>query len=166
MRKIGLKLKQQKWGRMWRKKTKKKTEYMRRRDRWIGNGGKKRRGMKSSNKRKGGKCQWILRKSSQWCNWDMKRTRRVRKKEKKREGKKKRKRGRNSGKVRVTDDEFKWSQANEWRKLNWNNQNEEEFEETDMTDEEICKIGKNDRWIRNAGDNSRGMKSRNKRKWG
>ena len=26
--------------------------------------------MKSSNKRKGGKCQVILRKSSQWCNWD------------------------------------------------------------------------------------------------
>ena len=81
-------------------------------------------------------------------------------------GGKKRKRGKNSGKVRVTGDEFKWSQANEWGKLNWNNQNEEEFEETDMTDEEICKIGKKDRSIRNAGDNSRGMKSRNKRKWG
>ena len=28
--------------------------------------------MKNSNKRKGGKCQGILRKSSQWYNWDMK----------------------------------------------------------------------------------------------
>ena len=44
---------------------------------------KKRKGMKSSNKRKGGKCQGILRKSSQWCNWDMKRKRRVRKKKRK-----------------------------------------------------------------------------------
>ena len=44
--------------------------------------------MKSSNKRKGGKCQGILRKSSQWCNWDMKRMRRGRKKKKKRERKK------------------------------------------------------------------------------
>ena len=43
---------------------------------------KKRRGTKSSNKRKGGKCQGISRKSSQWCNWDMKRKRRIRKKEK------------------------------------------------------------------------------------
>ena len=33
---------------------------------------KKRKGIKSSNKRKGWKCQGILRKSSQWCNWDMK----------------------------------------------------------------------------------------------
>ena len=33
----------------------------------------KRGGMKSSNKRKGGKCQGILQKSSQWCNWDLKR---------------------------------------------------------------------------------------------
>ena len=29
--------------------------------------------MISSNKRKEGKCQRILRKSSEWCNWDMKR---------------------------------------------------------------------------------------------
>ena len=51
--------------------------------------------------RKGGKCQGILRKSSQWCNWDMKRMRSVRKKKKKRE-RKRRKGGRNSGKGRVT----------------------------------------------------------------
>ena len=31
---------------------------------------------------------------------------------------------------------LKWSQDNEWGKLDWNNKNEEE------TDEEICKIGK------------------------
>ena len=37
---------------------------------------------------------------------------------------------------------------------------EEEFEETD---EEICKIGKKDCQIGNAGDNRRGMKSRNTR---
>ena len=42
------------------------------------------------------------------------------------------KRDRNSGKGRATDDKFKWTQAsNEWGKLIWNNQNEEEFEETD-----------------------------------
>ena len=44
---------------------------------------KRLRGMESSNKRKGGKCQGILRKSSQWCKWDMKGKRRVRKKKKK-----------------------------------------------------------------------------------
>ena len=49
-------------------------------NRWIGNGRKERRGMKSSIERKGGKCQGILSKLSQWCNWDMKRKRRVRKK--------------------------------------------------------------------------------------
>ena len=40
---------------------------------------KKRRAMKISNKKKGGKCQGILGKSSQWCNLDMKGKRRVRK---------------------------------------------------------------------------------------
>ena len=45
----------------------------------------------------------MLRKSSQWCNWDMNRKRRVRKKNEK-EGEKKRKWGRNSGKGRATDD--------------------------------------------------------------
>ena len=38
--------------------------------------------MKSRNKRKRGKCQGILRISSQWYNWDMKKKRRVRKKKK------------------------------------------------------------------------------------
>ena len=52
-------------------------------------GEKKRRGMKSNNNRKRGKCQGILRKSWQWCNWDMKRMRRVRKKKKKEERRKK-----------------------------------------------------------------------------
>ena len=55
-------------------------------------------------------------------------------------GKKEREKGRNSGKGRATDDKCKWSQNNEWVKLDWNNKyHEEEFEETD---EEICKIGK------------------------
>ena len=60
--------------------------------------------MKSSNNKKGGKCQGMLRKSSQWCNWDMKRKRRVRKKKKEM---KKRKRGGNSGKRRATEDKYK-----------------------------------------------------------
>ena len=93
----------------------------------------------------------------------MKRMRIVRKKKKKRE-RKKRKNGRNSGKGRATDDKFNWSQANEWGKLNRNNQNEEEFEDTD---EEICRIGK--RIARSKMQETieaRGMKSRNKRKWG
>ena len=38
-----------------------------------------------------------------------------------------RKVGRNSGIGRAADDKLKWSQANEWGKLNWNNYNEEEF---------------------------------------
>ena len=100
--------------------------------------------MKRNNKRKGGKCQGILRKSWHWCNWDMKRMRRVRKKKKKWERRKMIKRGRNSGIGRLADDKLKWSQANEWGKLNW----------------------KKDRHIGYAGDNRRGMKSRNKRKWG
>ena len=37
------------------------------------------------------------------------------------EGSKRENRGRNSGKGRATDDKFKWSQANEWGKLDWNN---------------------------------------------
>ena len=82
--------------------------------------------MKSSNKRKGGKCQGILRKSSQWCNWDMERT--TRSEEEDKEMRKEEKRGRNSGrKGRATDDKF-----------------------TSI----------------NAGENRRGMKSRNKRKRG
>ena len=58
---------------------------MKKNNRWIENERKKRRGMKNklNNNRKGGKCQGILRKSLQWCNWDMKRKRRVRKKKKK-----------------------------------------------------------------------------------
>ena len=35
---------------------------------------------------------------------------------------------------------MKWSRASEWGKLDWNNNNEEEFKETD---EKICKTGKN-----------------------
>ena len=76
-----------------KKKMRKKLKNRRRRDCWIGNGRNKRRGMQSSKKRKGEKCQGILRKSSQWCNWDMKRTRRVWKKKKKREMRKKEKKG-------------------------------------------------------------------------
>ena len=71
--------------------------------------------------------------------------------------KKKRKRNRNS-EGRANCDKFKWSQTNDWGKLNWNNQNEEEFE---ASDEEMGKIGENkkkDHRIRNAGDNRRGMK--------
>ena len=45
--------------------------------------------MKSSSMRKGGKFQGILRKSSQWCIWDMKSKRRVRKKINEKGGKKK-----------------------------------------------------------------------------
>ena len=65
--------------------------------------------MKSSNKRNGGKCQGILRKSSQWCNWDMKGKRRVRKKNLKKleEEEKEKRRGRNSFKGRATDCKFK-----------------------------------------------------------
>ena len=73
-----------------RKNVKKKDEEENWRIAWIGkeNAGSemeenKRKGMKSSNKRKRGKCQGILRKSSQWCNWDMMRKRRVRKKKRK-----------------------------------------------------------------------------------
>ena len=41
------------------------------------------------------------------------------------------------------------------------------MEKFEKTDEEICKIGKGkDRQIGSAGDNRRGMKSRNKRKEG
>ena len=78
----------------------------------------------------------------------------------------KKKRGGNSGKGRATYDKFKWSQVYEWGKLNWNNQNEEEFKETDAKEiwKSRRKIGKKkDRCIGNAGDNRRGMKSRNKR---
>ena len=83
--------------------------------------------MKSSNKRKGGKCQGILRKSSQswqWCNWDMKR-----KKKSEEEEKKHRKRGRNSGKGRATDDKFNeaklmneknWIETTKWGRI-WRN---------------------------------------------
>ena len=136
------------WGKLdwnWTNRNEEKCEKRQRRklkkwtrDRWIRNGSKKRRGMKSSNKRNGGKCQGILRKSSQWCNWDMKGKRKVRKKNLKEEEKEKR-RGRNSVKGRATDCKFKWSQDNEWGKLDWNNKNEEEFEETY---EQICEIGK------------------------
>ena len=47
-------------------------------------------------------CQGILRKSSQWCYWDVKEKRRVRKKTLKKEEKREKK-GRNSGKGRATD---------------------------------------------------------------
>ena len=87
------------WGKLdwnWTNRNEEKCEKRQRRklkkwtrDRWIRNGSKKRRGMKSSNKRNGGKCQGILRKSSQWCNWDMKGKRRVRKKNLKEEEKEK-----------------------------------------------------------------------------
>ena len=70
----------------------------------------------STLKRKGEKCKGLLRKSLQWCNWDMKRKRRVSMKKKKWKRREKRKRGRNSGNWKATDD-FKWSQANEWGKL-------------------------------------------------
>ena len=62
--------------------------------------------MKCSNKRKGGKWQGILRKSSQWCNWDMKMKWKVRKKTNEKQGKREKK-GRNSGKGRATDDKSK-----------------------------------------------------------
>ena len=66
----------------------------------------------------------------------MKRKRRVRNKKKKW---KKRKKG---AEVQEKEEQLminlKWSQDNEWGKLDWNNKNEEE------TDEEICKIGKKD----------------------
>ena len=62
--------------------------------------------MKNNNKRKGEKCQGILRKSSQWCNWDMKGKKGSEEKEKEKE-EKRGKRDRNSGKGRVTDDKFK-----------------------------------------------------------
>ena len=106
------------------------------RDHWIRNGRKK-RGNEKQQQEKGEMSRNIEQLRKSLCNWDMKRKRRVRKKKMKR--RKKRKRGRNSGKGRGTDDKFKWSKTNEWGKLNWNNKNEEEFEETD---EEICKIGK------------------------
>ena len=44
--------------------------------------------MKSSNMRKDEKYHGKLRKSSHWCNWDMKRKRRVRKKKKEEKRKK------------------------------------------------------------------------------
>ena len=63
--------------------------------------------MKSSNKRKGGKCQVILRKSSQWCNWDEEEEKSEEKeKEMKKEEKREKSLG-NSGKGRATDDKFK-----------------------------------------------------------
>ena len=76
---------------MWRKKTKKKTgigEEMARSEM-----GEKREGEWTATREKGGKCQGILRKSWQWCNWDMKRVRRVRKKKKKWERRKNEKTG-------------------------------------------------------------------------
>ena len=65
--------------------------------------------MKSSNKRKGGKCQVILRKSLQWCNWDEEeeKSEEEEKEMKKEEKRGKKSLGRNSGKGRATDDKFK-----------------------------------------------------------
>ena len=64
--------------------------------------------MKSSNKRKGGKCQVILRKSSQWCYWDEEKERSEdEEKEMKKEEKNRKSLGRNSGNGRATDDKFK-----------------------------------------------------------
>ena len=77
MRKTGLKLNEEECEAKGRRKLQ-----SRKIDPWIGNERKKRRGMKSSNKRRGGKCQEILRKLSHWCNWDMKKKRRIRKKNK------------------------------------------------------------------------------------
>ena len=110
------------------KRRRRKLKNKRRRDRWIGNVRKKRREMKSSIKRKGGKCQGILRIPSQWCNLDMKKKKKWKRKTKRiGKGRKRRKRGRNSGKGRATYHKLKWRQAYEWGKLNWNNQTEEEF---------------------------------------
>ena len=57
--------------------------------------------------------------------------------EEEKEIKKEKKTGRDSGKGKATDDKFKWSKANEWGKLDWNNKMKNLKKETD---EEICKI--------------------------
>ena len=63
--------------------------------------------MKSSNKRKGEKCQGILRKSSQWCNWDVQGKWGSEETEKEIKKDEKRERDTNSGKGSATDDKIK-----------------------------------------------------------
>ena len=163
MRKTGLK--QQKWGRIGSEKTKKKTEEQEK-DCWIGNAGERKEEWKSSNKRKRGKWQEKLRKSSHWCHRDMKWKRRGGTNRGKRRKELIERREKIGGKIEdQVNDKLKLSKANEWenglkqpkRKRIWKKREREK---------QICtrnlKNRKQYHWSGNVGDHRWGIKKKEK----